>query len=57
MLGGEQYYEATFNSLFVTKEEREVGIAMFVLRKVGPTISLRLEEELLVNVYNELRSL
>jgi hypothetical protein len=57
MLGGKQTYDVAFNSMFLTDEERKVGIAMFVMRKVGPLISLRLEEELLINVYDELRVL
>ena len=55
MLGGEHSYRAAFDSMFVTKGEREVGVAMFVMRKVGPLLSLRLEEELLINVCDELR--
>lgn len=55
MLGGKETYDVAFNSMFTTPQEREVGIAMFVMRKVGPLISLRLEEELLINIYDELR--
>lgn len=55
MLGGRENYDIAFNSMFTTQEEREIGIAMFVMRKTGPLISLRLEEELIVNVYDELK--
>lgn len=57
MLGGINNYNSVFESMFVTPEERKVGIIMFVMRKTGPLISLRLEEQLLVNIYDELKSL
>ncbi len=56
MLGGIDYYNSVFESMFVTPQEQEVGIIMFVLRKTGPLISYRLEEELLINVNKELKS-
>lgn len=57
MLGGNDNYNAVYDSMFKTTKEREVGIAMFVMKKTGPLVSLRLEEELIVNVMDDLKKL
>jgi hypothetical protein len=55
MLGGEVNYKAVFDSMFLTEEEKSVGVIMFVMKKTGPLISLRLEEELLLEVSRDLK--
>ncbi len=55
MLGGVDNYNVVFESMFQTPREKEVGIIMFVMKKVGPLVSLRLEEELIGNVINDLK--
>lgn len=57
MLGGLDNYKAVFDSMFKTSQEKNVGVAMFVMKKVGPLISLRLEEELILNVISDLKKL
>lgn len=54
MAGGEKKYSEIFNSLFKTEEDREVGIVFFVLRKVGPIASVRIDIELIDEIINEL---
>lgn len=57
MLGGNDNYNAAFDSMFKTPQEKEVGVAMFVMKKTGPLISLRLEEELIKNIIRDLKKL
>jgi hypothetical protein len=57
MLGGADNYKVVFDSMFKTSEERDVGIIMFVMKKTGPLVSLRLEEELIANVIRDLKKL
>lgn len=57
MLGGAENYNVVFDSMFQTPEEKEVGIIMFVMKKTGPLVSLRLEEELISNVIVDLKSM
>lgn len=57
MLGGSENYNIVFESMFKTPKEKEVGIVMFVMKKIGPLVSLRLEEELIDNVITDLKSL
>lgn len=57
MLGGVDNYNIVFESMFQTPKEKEVGIAMFVMKKIGPLVSLRLEEELISNVIADLKLL
>lgn len=54
MLGGRDNYEAVFDSMFITEQERRVGIVMFIMRKVGPLVSIRFEEDLIKNVIKDL---
>ena len=54
MVGGEKKYAAVFDSMFLTEEEREIGIVFFILRKVGPIASVRIDIELIDEIINEL---
>lgn len=56
MLGGIDNYKAVFDSMFVTEREKQVGIVMFVMKKVGPLVSVRFEEELIKNVIRDLKA-
>jgi DNA-binding transcriptional regulator GbsR (MarR family) len=54
MVGGEKKYYSVFDTLFPTEEEKEIGIIFFVLRKVGPIISTKIDIELIDEIINEL---
>jgi hypothetical protein len=54
MIGGEDKYDKIFDSLFSTEEERSVGLVFFILRKVGPLYSVRVDIETIDEIINEL---
>ena len=54
MIGGERAYQGVFDSLFLSEEEREVGIIFFVLRKVGPLVSVRVDKATIGDIIQEL---
>lgn len=54
MVGGEDRYDKVFNSLFPTEEDRSVGIAFFILKKVGPLYSMRVGIDVIDEIISEL---
>ena len=54
MIGGEDKYDSIFNQMFPTEEEKAVGVAFFILKKVGPLYSIRLNIDLIEDVIGEL---
>lgn len=54
MVGGKSRYEEIFNSLFPTDEEKVTGVVFFILRKVGPLYSIRVDTELIDEIINDL---
>ena len=54
MLGGEDIHDKTFRSVFVDDTEREHGILFYVLRKIGPIITIRLGEDTIRSVIDSL---
>ena len=54
MVGGEYKYNAIFDTLFPTNDEKSVGIVFFILKKVGPLYSVRVDIELIDEIINEL---
>lgn len=54
MVGGERVYQKIFDGLFVTEEERSTGVVFFILKKVGPLYSVRVDIELIDEIINEL---
>jgi hypothetical protein len=54
MIGGEHKYNAIFDTLFPTDDEKSVGIVFFILKKVGPLYSVRVDIELIDEIINEL---
>lgn len=56
MLGGVENYNAVFDSMFLTEREKEAGIIMFVMRKVGPLVSVRFDEQFINNVLRDLKN-
>jgi len=54
MVGGKPTYDRAFNSLFPSEEEKKFGVLMFLLRKVGPILILKLDETMLSNIIRKL---
>jgi len=58
MVGGEKTYNKVYEELFPTKEEKAVGVIFFILKKVGPIYSIRVDletiNEIIDELYNEL---
>jgi hypothetical protein len=54
MIGGKSVYTEVFNSLFPTVAEKKDGIAMFMLRKVGPIVTLKLDEACMSDILAKL---
>jgi hypothetical protein len=54
MVGGKDKYDEIFDTLFVTEEERFVGVVFFIFRKVGPLYSIRVDISLIDEIINEL---
>lgn len=54
MVGGEKKYNKVYNEIFPTEEDKSVGIVFFILKKVGPIYSIRLEIETIEEVIAEL---
>jgi hypothetical protein len=53
---GEDIHEKTFRSVFVDDAEREQGILFYVLRKVGPIITIRMGEDTIRSVIDALET-
>jgi hypothetical protein len=56
MLGGEDIHIKTFRTLFTDDIERGEGILFYVLRKVGPVVTIRLGESTIRSVIEELET-
>ena len=56
MLGGEDIHTKTFRSLFTDDYEQDQGILFYVLRKVGPAITIRLSEDTIRSVIDSLET-
>lgn len=56
MLGGKDIHDKTFRSLFTDDIERREGILFYVLRKVGPVMTIRLSDEAVRSVLESLTS-
>lgn len=54
MLGGQDIHDKTFRAVFTDHIERREGILFYVLRKIGPAISIRLSEDTIRQVIDEL---
>lgn len=54
MVGGEDKYKNIYDSLFTTEEDRSIGLIFFILRKVGPLYSIRVDIELIEEVISDL---
>jgi hypothetical protein len=54
MIGGKNVYDSVFDSLFPSVEDKRTGIAMFLLRKVGPIVTLKLNEDIISNISQQL---
>lgn len=54
MIGGEDIHDKTFRSLFTNDIERREGILFYILRKVGPIISVRVSEKTILDVIDYL---
>lgn len=58
MIGGEHQYKEVVESLFETEEERATGIVLFILKKIGPLYSVRVDletiNEIIDDLYNEI---
>lgn len=56
MLGGEDIHSKTFKSVFETESEREHGILFYVLKKIGPIVAIKLSDETIESVLDNLRA-
>jgi hypothetical protein len=54
MVGGDEKYFAIFDSMFPTDEEKDIGVVFFILRKVGPIVSIKIDIELIDEIINDL---
>jgi len=54
MIGGKDAYDKIKESLFSTEEEKSTGVVFFILRKVGPLYSIRIDIELIDEIINDL---
>jgi hypothetical protein len=54
MIGGEDIHEKTFRSLFTSEIERSEGIIFYILRKIGPLISIKVSEKTILDVIDYL---
>ena len=54
MVGGEEKYNRIFDSLFPSEEDKSCGVVFFILRKVGPLYSIRVDVELIDEILNDL---
>lgn len=54
MLGGVDIHKKTFSSIFEEEWERESGVLLYVMRKVGPIVAVRLSKKFLTDVRNSL---
>jgi len=54
MVGGKTKYNEIFNSLFDSEEEKATGVVFFILKKVGPLYSVRVDTELIDEIINDL---
>lgn len=56
MLGGEDIHKKTFNAAFEGIEDKSEGILFYVLRKVGPIVTVRLSTTTIRSVIDSLES-
>ena len=56
MLGGKDIHDKTFRSLFTDGYEKDQGILFYVLRKVGPAITIRLSEDTIRSIIDSLET-
>jgi len=54
MVGGEDKYRVIFDSLFLTEEDKSVGIIFFIFKKVGPLYSIRVDIDMIDEIINDL---
>lgn len=54
MVGGVSKYKEIFNCLFPSDEEKSTGIVFFILRKIGPIYSIRVDLELIDEIVDDL---
>lgn len=54
MVGGEKKYKEIYNEMFPTEEDKSIGVVFFILKKVGPLYSIRLDIEVIEEVIAEL---
>ena len=54
MVGGESKYKNIHDEMFPTEEDRAIGIVFFILKKVRPLYSIRLNIEVIEEVIAEL---
>jgi hypothetical protein len=54
MIGGEKTYDRIHEELFPTEEEKAVGVIFFILKKVGPIYSIRVDLEMINEIIDEL---
>lgn len=56
MIGGKDIHDKTFRSLFINDIEKREGILFYILRKIGPIISVRVSEKTILDILEDLES-
>lgn len=54
MVGGEKKYNQIYDEMFLTEEDKAIGVIFFILKKVGPLYSIRLDIEIVEEIIAEL---
>lgn len=54
MVGGEAKYRQIRDEILVSEEDKAVGVIFFILKKVGPLYSIRLDIDVIDEIINEL---
>jgi len=54
MVGGEKKYKDIYEEMFSSKDDESIGVIFFILKKVGPLYSIRLDIEVIEEVIEEL---
>lgn len=54
MVGGQAKYSQVRDEILVSEEDKAVGVIFFILKKVGPLYSIRLDIDVIDEIINEI---
>ena len=55
MLGGREVYDRAFEMLFTTFDDKKSGIILFILRKIGPFLLVKMSDKDLEEMWLDLK--